>query len=348
MFSRMALAISCTCFVPAELLAQPERPTTLIVIDAPREMSALGPPLREAVARLGWTVAVAEAPALGSQLGACMDIADEPSRNECSAGWLRGLAEDYALLSSVHVSLDMARQVRVTFRATLLDRVTGEVQATRSLECYRCDDLDERSVHRAVALATQVIRGKEKNLAPNTRLVIETVPSDARIFLDDDPLGTTAAAGPFSVPPGPLQVRIEHPGYRTWVREVDIPADRTRQITVVLEHLPMHGTADTRPSVSFWRARGPKLVTGLGALFLGHGVWWLAVDEDPAPVGKVRKKTYHDTATRGVWATAIGGLVGAAGLYWWWRSGRGAPGASPPVTITPTGTGATLDWSGSF
>lgn len=69
----------------------------------------------------------------------------------------------------------------------------------------------------------------------SSRVVFSGVPAGASLRIDGEPVGVMPLPGPLVLDLGTHKVEITFPGYRNWIREVDIPGSAPVNVRVKLE-----------------------------------------------------------------------------------------------------------------
>ncbi|MEO5378733.1 MAG: PEGA domain-containing protein [Magnetococcus sp. DMHC-6] len=64
-------------------------------------------------------------------------------------------------------------------------------------------------------------------------LIIKTIPRGAEILLNDRPIGIAPILVQ-GVPPGTIQIKAHHPGYRPWSKTVQVIPGEETKVTLVL------------------------------------------------------------------------------------------------------------------
>ena len=86
-------------------------------------------------------------------------------------------------------------------------------------------------------------------------------------------------------------------------------------------------------------------ITGEVKYFIGTGVTLIALHK-PEVSGGVRQDGARDTRTTGIITAAVGGVITAAGLYFWFRYRSDAKKSR--MALVPTADGAAFVFSGRF
>ena len=216
--------------------------------------------------------------------------------------------------------------------------ITGELvvagDAAAAVVQRRCDACDEANLT-AVAqrLAEELLR--DMAMRSETVLELRTVPPGAAVALDGQSIGTTDGAGKLThtTIPGPHKVAVQHTGFASDERTVDLPAARTTPLTIELRREATTARGHRSPVVPLALAGG-----GAAALVAGGVLIYMGQQDGP------------DDRQRYTRATPLGigtGLLGVAaiglGAYLWWRE----PTESG-IAMSPTPGGVMAGWAGRF
>ncbi len=180
---------------------------------------------------------------------------------------------------------------------------------------------------------------------------IQATPAEARIFLDDAPLGAGSAA--VKLAPGDYQVRTEAPGFEPTRTTLIVKPDAPGPIKVELALSPVVAAQVTppppeptptptpapaaSPERSTGRLIGGGVALGVGLGALGAGAWLLGLDgEATCAEGAINQcPNVYETSAGGTVLVAVGASSATAGLFlllWDVLTGEPTPAAAPATT----------------
>lgn len=179
---------------------------------------------------------------------------------------------------------------------------------------------------------------------------IKATPAEARIFLDDAPLGAGSAA--VKLAPGDYQVRTEAAGFEptrtTLVVKPDAPGPIKLELALspivaaqvtppTPEPTPEPAPAAPRQESSTGRLVGGGVALGVGLGALGAGAWLLGLDgEATCAEGAINQcPNVYETSAGGTVLVAVGASSATAGLFlllWDVLTGEPTPAAAPAAT----------------
>jgi serine/threonine protein kinase len=100
---------------------------------------------------------------------------------------------------------------------------------------------DERRVALDASSAARTLAETLRPVArpPTGRVVVESRPSGAQVFIDERLVGTTPLTLP-AVAAGEHHLRLAQPGFRAWIATVDVTGGEPNRVTASLEEGPPH------------------------------------------------------------------------------------------------------------
>jgi hypothetical protein len=107
--------------------------------------------------------------------------------------------------------------------------------AALQLELQRAGTADASSPPARSAASPQV--GLEEARAADTSVEVVSRPAGARVFIDDQAVGSTPLRVS-GLAPGPHTIRLEQPGYRSWIGTVTVTAGRLARVSASLDPTP--------------------------------------------------------------------------------------------------------------
>jgi hypothetical protein len=192
----------------------------------------------------------------------------------------------------------------------------------------RCDGCNDPQLTTAAQELTEALLHDMASRG-ETVLEIHTVPG-ATALLDDQPFGTTDASGKLSKPAlaGPHKLTVQHAGFVTSERPIDLPVAKTTQVDVELG-------AEPRPPLLV-----PLAFAGAGVAAAAGGGILIYIGQQDGPNDRRRY-------TRATPIGVVTGLAGVAaigyGVYLWLRGPR-----TDGLTISPTPGGLVTGWAAVF
>lgn len=213
-----------------------------------------------------------------------------------------------------------------------------------------CDsDADVELIRSSEDLAKDLIAATS-GATSNVVLAVKSIPTAAKITLDGKSAGTTEAK--LNTSAGEHQLFIEQPGYLPETLAITLTQDITT-VTVSLHAIPSPFVANKDPgatNATLGSLVPPKpiapyalagtIVTVAGTALVAFGAVSIYVD---AQAGPMDKYSYSRATTVGVVTGTIGLAAVATGIYLLLkRSEETGP------AITPSSTGTTLGWRGTF
>lgn len=206
--------------------------------------------------------------------------------------------------------------------ARLFDGRTGDKVASRDTDCDLCGitEIAERVQDVSAAMRREV----EATIVLPPRLVVDSVPAGASVWLDGErigatPMQTTAIAGAHLL-------EVKHPDYVTDKIQLDLIDGVRREVVAKLRKLPPEpvktpvDTGSDRKATAFIAAGAAGIAVGAGLLAGGGAM--IAIDGDPIErdcngdnvdaLGRCR--FLHQTQGAGIGLAVAGAAVLAAGV----------------------------------
>lgn len=313
--------ISLTVVALAALVGSARASSVALVVDGE---PAVKPRVRDAaiawVGRQGWSLGTREFDRGTEQkLAACLLANREES---CFSAITQGAGTDRMLFIEAAIDQQQAGSGTVVLTGWLLTR-EGHFLATERQYCERCTD---DGITKATTDLLDLVRRSAAVKLGTTLLRVHSVPSGARVMIDNDPIGVTDLE--FATYPGPHTISLDKPGFQIEVRHVNAQEDASTPIDVQMVPQKDDGTRGGGAEVRrHGRGTLPWIVMGAGALALASGGVLLAVDEKRPANGAGDEKFDRQRAiVPAIVALGAGAALVGGGLYLYVSRGHDATG----------------------
>ncbi len=314
-------------------------PTGIVVVTGKigaHELSVIESAIKTALRRASWSMS-AQAFTLKETQSILRCLADDNPWH-CLGPLMQPKGADRIVVAEVNPQSDSASKL------VLIGHLAVPGDGSAAVQQERCDGCNDARLAGIAQKLTEALLADMAN-RNETVLELQTVPAGATAWLDDQPLGTTNAAGQLShaTIPGPHKLSVQHPGFTQDDRDVNLLVAKTNHVDVKLTPVSAKPTP-TPPIESKHSLLVPLVVTGVGAAALAIGVSVQLAADSPGP-GQQQHK--YIVSMPGVLLMAGGGAVIGVGVYLWLRSrSPAAPAAMPVVAVTDRG--GVIGWTGRF
>lgn len=252
----------------------------------------------------------------------------------CFSAVTQGAGSDRTLFIEAAIDQQQEGSGTVVLTGWLLTR-EGHFLATERQYCERCTD---DGITKATTDLLDLVQRSAALKLGTTLLRVHSVPSGARVMIDNDPIGVTDLE--FATYPGPHTISVDKPGFQIEVRHVNAQEDASTPIDVQM--VPQKdGGAQAGASAHHHGGRGalPWVLLGAGAVALATGGVLLASDEKQPTNGAGDEKYDRQRAlVPAIAALGAGAVLVGGGLYLYVSRGHD----------TATGDAVAIGLGGSF
>jgi len=282
--------------------AAPRVGSVLVVPDGDESVDLLLANAADALSALNIGVTEFEDATLaGFELAPALSCLSDPNAEDCSDVVNMVPAEWVLVLRIRRISEDPDSDQQLV--AKLFSATTADLLNVQQRVCQRCSSA-ERMATVIRELVGEMARNQLDAKAKDTFLDVQSTPVGGVLRIDDVVVGPTGQA--YRVTPGDHQIEIQLQGYRTAKQQVSVAANEHKALTVSLDANPK---ADGTKRMLGWAS------IGVGALALGTGVTFLALNEDAPPEGAPRQDSRRNTKGLGIAGVATGAAFVGLGAF---------------------------------